>query len=206
MNYQSNRTEFRVSYQESLHAAHKTRQARFARAALNVQVAAKIEQERPVERKRAKPRIEVQHDAHVIDWQAKKEAYDAIEVEGRKIRCSDYIKQRAADFGFTYADVIGPSRVRHITDARQVIVFEIKMKVKPTISFPELGRIVGGRDHTTILHSCGKFGYPAECDGNAAYHATLARLMNIDRVKAKKRDHAAEHARRKALRKARAAG
>jgi chromosomal replication initiation ATPase DnaA len=32
-------------------------------------------------------------------------------------------------------------------------MWEIKNTIKPLISFPELGRLFGGRDHTTALHS-----------------------------------------------------
>jgi hypothetical protein len=64
-----------------------------------------------------------------------------------------YIRRRALEMGFTYAEVIGPSRKVKLVEARHQIIWEIKRVVKPDVSYPELGRLFGGRDHTTTLHA-----------------------------------------------------
>lgn len=51
----------------------------------------------------------------------------------------------------TMADIRGPSRARNIVQPRQLIVYAIKTELNK--SFPEIGRFIGGRDHTTALHA-----------------------------------------------------
>lgn len=96
-------------------------------------------------------RIETQHDAHVKTWQ--------LSLAEQANKCRYHILKRCADLGVSYKDIVGQSRVRAITDARQLLMYEIKTQVKPSISLPELGRLFGGRDHTTCLHAIVKHGY-----------------------------------------------
>lgn len=51
----------------------------------------------------------------------------------------------------TLADIKSPSRMRHIVRPRQLIVHAIKTELNK--SWPEIGRFIGGRDHTTALHA-----------------------------------------------------
>lgn len=67
-----------------------------------------------------------------------------------------YIMQRSGELGQTYEDVVGTSRTREIAYARQIIMWEIKQWVKPDASYPEIGRLFGGKDHTTVLHAIRK--------------------------------------------------
>lgn len=67
-----------------------------------------------------------------------------------------YIVGRCIELGANYAQIVGPSRRRSISDERQLLAWEIKTVVKPEISFVELGRIFGGRDHTTMMHAVSK--------------------------------------------------
>lgn len=53
--------------------------------------------------------------------------------------------------GVTVADIQGDSRVRPIAWPRQAIMFELYVSC-PHLSTPMIGRMLGGRDHTTILH------------------------------------------------------
>jgi chromosomal replication initiation ATPase DnaA len=87
--------------------------------------------------------VDVHFDAHVMDfhrWQFE---------QGQPVKA--YIKRRAAELGFTFAHMVGPDRKRPAVRARQLIMWELKTIVKPSISYPELGRVFGGRDHTTAL-------------------------------------------------------
>lgn len=60
-----------------------------------------------------------------------------------------YIRQRAEELGFSYVDMIGPCTTRKLALARALIMWEIKTNLRPEISLPEIGRLFGGRDHTT---------------------------------------------------------
>ncbi len=57
--------------------------------------------------------------------------------------------------GVSLAEVKGVSRARRIVFPRQVIIHAIKME-RPNLSFPQVGNWMGGRDHTTALHSVNK--------------------------------------------------
>jgi chromosomal replication initiation ATPase DnaA len=56
---------------------------------------------------------------------------------------------------FTTADVLGPGRSKALTDARHECMYAVH-KHRPDLSFPALGRIFGGRDHTTVMHAVKK--------------------------------------------------
>lgn len=176
MNLPSLQAETYTSASEIIHSAKAIRE-RLLRPA-NAYRPPVASPEPPKPQIKRKPRKEVQHDAHVIDWQAKKEAYDAIEVDARKISCRDYIKRRCDELGLSHAEVTGPSRVRHIVDARQLLMFEIKTQVKPSISFQELGKLFGGRDHTTCLHACMKHGYEGT-GGNKSERDDIQKIKEL---------------------------
>lgn len=54
--------------------------------------------------------------------------------------------------GVTFADIKSRSRLHRITRPRQLIVYAIKTEL-PNRSFPEIGRFIGGKDHTTCMHA-----------------------------------------------------
>lgn len=84
-------------------------------------------------------------DAHIRAWEARHGS-----------PCKNYIQRRCHELDVPYMAVIGPSRIQKFVDARQLLMYEIKTVVKPAISYPELGRLFGGRDHTTALHAVNK--------------------------------------------------
>jgi chromosomal replication initiator protein len=52
--------------------------------------------------------------------------------------------------GMSFDAVCGPARSRSIVRARQIMMFALKSATK--LSLSEIGRLVGGRDHATILY------------------------------------------------------
>ncbi len=74
-----------------------------------------------------------------------------------------YIRKRAAELGVTYDEIIGEGRTRSVVAARHLITWELK-KIWPQASWPELGRIMGDRDHTTILFAFRKMEAKMRCD------------------------------------------
>jgi chromosomal replication initiator protein len=61
------------------------------------------------------------------------------------------IAATAAHAGLEPADLIGRSRLAPIVRVRQRAMY-VTRQVRPDASLPLVGRILGGRDHTTILH------------------------------------------------------
>lgn len=51
-------------------------------------------------------------------------------------------------------DLVGKRRDARTAGARQVAMYLLRNDGRET--FPEIGRLLGGRDHSTILHGCGK--------------------------------------------------
>lgn len=86
-------------------------------------------------------------NAHVSAWKTWQR--EQADVMGSPLRC--YIRQRAIEHGYTFAEIVGPSRNFKLVAVRHRIMWEVKTQVKPTITFPELGRLFGGRDHTSAL-------------------------------------------------------
>ena len=56
----------------------------------------------------------------------------------------------ALRYGLTPADLIGPARDRHIAFARHEAMAVVKDRWG--LSYPRIGQMFGGRDHTTVLH------------------------------------------------------
>ncbi len=64
------------------------------------------------------------------------------------------LRMVAEAFGVTYLDLIGQTRVAKVVLPRQ-IAFYI-MRHHTALSFPMIGKFVGNRDHTTVLHGAAK--------------------------------------------------
>ena len=92
-------------------------------------------------------RAEINFDAHVLAHKVH------IARAGSPKR--NYIISRCKELGFSYTEVIGPHRQYDIVRVRQLIMWEVK-QLWPETSFPEMGRMFGGRDHTTVLSALRK--------------------------------------------------
>jgi hypothetical protein len=57
--------------------------------------------------------------------------------------------------GVTLEEIKGKHRARLLAVPRQLVMYEIARQL-PSKSYPEIGRFLGGRDHTTILHAVHK--------------------------------------------------
>ena len=79
----------------------------------------------------------------------------------------------AAYYGLRPRDLVGPSRQRQITRARQVAMYLVRQHLAR--SLPEIGRSFGDRDHTTVLASVNKINGLRGTD--AGVQAVLVRLQ-----------------------------
>ena len=68
----------------------------------------------------------------------------------------------ARHYGLEEEDLTGPSRRRQVSVPRQLCMYLIR-EVTET-SLPKIGALLGGRDHTTVLHGCEKIGAQIESD------------------------------------------
>ena len=66
---------------------------------------------------------------------------------------AELIMQTVSDYyGLTIGDLTGPTRKREITVPRQIAMYLTREMTG--MSLPQIGTVFGGRDHTTVLHSC----------------------------------------------------
>ena len=80
------------------------------------------------------------------------------EIHGKKngapLQALDIITAAADSYGFTVAEVQGPSRRQPLVMCRQVGMYLCRELTD--LSLPKIGDVFGGRDHTTVIHSLDK--------------------------------------------------
>jgi chromosomal replication initiator protein len=72
------------------------------------------------------------------------------------------VKEVAQHFHLSEEQLTGRSRARAVSVPRQLAMFLIREETDA--SLPQIGEILGGRDHTTILHGCDRIGNQIETD------------------------------------------
>jgi chromosomal replication initiator protein len=72
----------------------------------------------------------------------------------------------AAHFGLKMSELRSKGRQRTVVFPRQVAMFLCRELTDA--SLPEIGRHFGGRDHSTVLHSCAKIAHMEETDESVA--------------------------------------
>ncbi len=142
------------------HQAHKERQARIAAAAnVNkvIQVTDLRDQE-PVE-------PEQEHDPMAIgvfstsasietEWNHYRTPYFGNSEEAKRVRTMNEIAlQVLKDFpGVDLEQIKGRGHTKYISFPRHVVIYRIKNE-RPDLSFPQISKWCGKRDHTTSMHS-----------------------------------------------------
>lgn len=87
-------------------------------------------------------KADLHFDAHVKSYQ-----WAQAEMGGMKVR--GHIRRRCADLGVLFDLVISKRRTRRIVEVRQLLMWEVRQMFG--ISYPEIGRMFGGRDHSTCV-------------------------------------------------------
>lgn len=82
------------------------------------------------------------------------------------------------EFGVTVSEIQGKTRDRRIIDARQIICHIMVVRMRITLKYTGI-HALGGRDHTTVMHSIKMFKNMYETDD--AYREKADRA--IDRLK-----------------------
>jgi chromosomal replication initiator protein len=60
----------------------------------------------------------------------------------------------AGVFGITSERLLGRDRTRGVALPRQVVMYLLRHE--GNVSLPQIGEVVGGRDHTTVIYACEK--------------------------------------------------
>jgi chromosomal replication initiation ATPase DnaA len=89
-------------------------------------------------------RIDTTFSDHVTTWQ--------IYLAGQYFSpVKKFMREWCRARNITIEEMIGPSQFRRITLPRHMLVYELHRQFN--ITLPQLGRIFGGRDHTTMINS-----------------------------------------------------
>lgn len=94
--------------------------------------------------------------------------------DGVSIKVEDVLSATASEFGISKLDIISQRRSANVVLPRQVAMY--LAKVVTGRSLPEIGRRIGGRDHTTVLHGIRKIEARVTLDTNLA--------TRVERIKA----------------------
>jgi len=86
--------------------------------------------------------------------QAKKAVANHLAAPKKFISAKKIIKAVSEFYDIEERDFLAHSRKRDLVRPRQIAMYIMRDELK--ISYPSIGEKFGGRDHTTVIHSCGK--------------------------------------------------
>ena len=116
---------------------------------------------------------------HAVTVETTKEVLsDLLRASNRKISIDDIQKKVAAHFNIRVADMFSARRARQIARPRQIAMFLAKNLT--SLSYPEIGRNFGNRDHTTIMHAVRKIEELMETDAALADDVSLLKSILAD--------------------------
>ncbi|MBQ8047512.1 MAG: chromosomal replication initiator protein DnaA [Prevotella sp.] len=76
----------------------------------------------------------------------------SVKVDNRPLTTDDILDIVCRHYGVSLTDVKGRSRKREFVTARQVAIYLAQKHTKMPAS--RIGKLIGGRDHSTVIHSC----------------------------------------------------
>ncbi len=100
---------------------------------------------------------------------------DSFKEEAQKFTIEGIQKVVADYFNVKVSDLRAKKRTVSIVRPRQIAMFLVRELT--THSFPEIGEFFGGKDHTTVLHSCNKIA--AERDKDVGVRSLLDKLTGL---------------------------
>src|SRR5690606_2594705 len=80
-----------------------------------------------------------------------------------KLSVKDIAQAAIIDSEISYDDLLGPRRTRHLVDYRHYATLCV-WALRPDMSLPNIGKHLGGRDHTTVLHAIRRFGFESRSE------------------------------------------
>ena len=98
---------------------------------------------------------------------------DVLKASDRKVTVEEIQRKVSEHFNIRLSDMIGPKRLRSFARPRQMAMFLAKQMTSR--SLPEIGRRVGGRDHTTVMHGVKRIEELMQTDSQIADDIELLR-------------------------------
>ncbi len=100
---------------------------------------------------------------------------DMVKETLKTINIDMILKEVALFFEISVADIKSKKRSRNVILPRQVCMFLARKLT--TLSLPEIGAAFGGKDHTTVMHSCKKI--DRDIAQNADLKNTIEKLLTL---------------------------
>ncbi|MBN1666075.1 MAG: chromosomal replication initiator protein DnaA [Anaerolineales bacterium] len=79
-----------------------------------------------------------------------------------EVRPDEIVRNVAESFGISMENMLGRDRSRQVALPRQVAMYLLREEAN--ISLPQIGEVLGGRDHTTVMYGCEKISEMLEQD------------------------------------------
>ena len=98
-----------------------------------------------------------------------------------KVQPEEVIRMVADTFGVTMEHILSRDRSRQVALPRQIAMYLLREEAN--ISLPQIGTMLGGRDHTTVMYACDKIADLLERDDRIRRHVIDLREQLYERPK-----------------------
>ncbi len=98
-------------------------------------------------------------------------------IQTRSLTAKEIIEATAKFYNITYKDLIGKSRKKELVWPRQIAIFLIREDIGS--SYPTIGAELGGRDHTTAMHSYTKINQEVRGGGNEKIKQEIGSIRQL---------------------------
>ena len=121
----------------------------------------------------------VVYNSHIDMRLAERVIKRAVKIDDRPLTMDDIIETVCNHFNVSTSSVAGRSRKREFVVARQVSMYLAQKYTKMPAS--RIGKLVGGRDHSTVIHSCSQVEQRLKTD--KAFSAEVSSIENSFKLK-----------------------
>ncbi len=82
--------------------------------------------------------------------------------QGMDLKPDDVLHEVSRSFGVSNERLLGRERTREVALPRQIVMY--LLREEGGVSLPQIGEMIGGRDHTTVIYACDKVNNLMETD------------------------------------------
>jgi chromosomal replication initiator protein len=120
----------------------------------------------------------------ICQSQLKKRELDLMEIKNllknnakpkKNVSIKDVVKTVANFYNIEENSIYDKTRKKEVVRPRQIIMYILREDFG--VSFPSIGQKLGGRDHTTVIHSCDKVREDLKNDTQLTQHINELRAM-----------------------------
>lgn len=93
----------------------------------------------------------------------------------KNLAINDVVEKVARYYDIDQASIYEKTRRKEVVKPRQIIMYILREDFQ--VSYPAIGKKLGGRDHTTVIHSCEKIKNELKRNGELEEEITQVRLL-----------------------------